>query len=147
MTTTREAKKNLNSILARPYRKELIQNSDGTWFAHVAEFAGCMTEGDTVQGALDNLEDAMRSWVTVQLEDGGAIPLPASEEDYSGKFLMRVPKALHRELALCAQAEGVSLNQYVVMLLSRRDGEQQIDGRLDRIERALGVDNRLRDQN
>jgi predicted HicB family RNase H-like nuclease len=41
-----------------------------------------------------------------------------SSEEYSGKFVVRVPKSLHAALAAEADAEGVSLNQLVVAKLS-----------------------------
>ena len=41
-----------------------------------------------------------------------------SREEYSGKFVVRVPKSLHAALAAEAEAEGVSLNQLVVTKLS-----------------------------
>lgn len=46
------------------------------------------------------------------------IPLPSSDNSYSGKLLVRMPKSLHRRLAETAEREGVSLNQYIVSLLS-----------------------------
>ncbi len=39
---------------------------------------------------------------------------------YSGKFLMRVPKRLHAQMAKAAKAQGMSLNQYVLYLLTER---------------------------
>jgi predicted HicB family RNase H-like nuclease len=44
--------------------------------------------------------------------------LRPSREEYSGKFVVRVPKSLHAALAAEAAAEGVSLNQLVVAKLS-----------------------------
>jgi predicted HicB family RNase H-like nuclease len=41
-----------------------------------------------------------------------------SRQEYSGKFVVRVPKSLHAALAAEAEAEGVSLNQLVVAKLS-----------------------------
>jgi predicted HicB family RNase H-like nuclease len=41
-----------------------------------------------------------------------------SREEYSGKFVVRVPKSLHAALAAEAETEGVSLNQLVVAKLS-----------------------------
>lgn len=41
-----------------------------------------------------------------------------SRQEYSGKFVVRVPKSLHAALAAEADAEGVSLNQLVVAKLS-----------------------------
>ena len=46
---------------------------------------------------------------------------PDSIEDYSGQFKLRIPKTLHRKLALHARKEGFSMNQYCVYLLSRND--------------------------
>ena len=42
-----------------------------------------------------------------------------SEDRYSGKFVVRVPKSLHRSLAAAAEREGVSLNQYALYKLSK----------------------------
>jgi predicted RNase H-like HicB family nuclease len=112
-------KEEIKATLARPYTRELIKNEDGTWFARIVEFVGCMTEGDTAEEAIENLEDAMATWVEAHLEDGDPIPPPLSTDQYSGKFLMRVPKTLHRELARRADLEGVSLNQYALVALSR----------------------------
>ncbi len=119
MTTALAMKEEVKAILARPYTRELIKNEDGTWFARVVEFAGCMTEGNTSEEAIESLDDAMVAWVEVHLEDGDPIPPPLTSDQYSGKFLMRVPKTLHRELARRADLEGVSLNQYALVALSR----------------------------
>jgi predicted RNase H-like HicB family nuclease len=118
-TSARATKRELRGILARPYTRELIKNEDGTWFARVVEFVGCMTEGDTSEEAINHLDEAMEAWVEAHLEDGGTIPPPLSSDQYSGKFLMRVPKTLHRELARRADLEGVSLNQFALVALSR----------------------------
>jgi len=40
------------------------------------------------------------------------------DEVISGKILVRVPKSLHKELKIKAQAEGVSLNQFILYKLS-----------------------------
>jgi predicted HicB family RNase H-like nuclease len=42
----------------------------------------------------------------------------SSREEYSGKFVVRVPKSLHAALAAEAEVEGVSLNQLVVAKLA-----------------------------
>jgi HicB family len=50
-----------------------------------------------------------------------ALPEPEvrlSREEYSGKFVVRVPKSIHAALAAEAAAEGVSLNQLIVAKLS-----------------------------
>ena len=76
MNSATSVKENLKRILALPYAREFVPNEDGTWFARIVEFPGCMTEGETQQAALRNLEDAMIGWITVHLEDGDPIPSP-----------------------------------------------------------------------
>jgi hypothetical protein len=48
-----------------------------------------------------------------------AEPLEEREPSHSGRLLLRMPKALHAELAARSDAEGVSLNQFIVAALSR----------------------------
>jgi hypothetical protein len=38
---------------------------------------------------------------------------------HSGRLLLRMPKTLHAELAARSDADGVSLNQYIVSALAR----------------------------
>lgn len=109
-------------IMNAGYSEELKRNSDGTYFARIVEFPGCMTEGDTEAEALENLKDAMRGWVEVQLEDGDPIPPPISDDQFSGKFVVRVPRSVHRDLSQRAEREGVSLNQYVLTALAKAIG-------------------------
>lgn len=123
-TKTKDTSKQLAHYLALPYKYELRQNADGSWFARVVELPGCMTEGDTEKEALRMLHDAMRDWLAVALEKGRRIPQPTADSRYSGRLLVRMPKTLHRQLAERAEAEGASLNQLVVSALSRAVGEK-----------------------
>ena len=58
----------------------------------------------------------------MRVERGLAIPDAEPEQDYSGKFIVRLPKTLHRELAKQAEREGVSLNALVSAYLAREAG-------------------------
>jgi predicted HicB family RNase H-like nuclease len=51
----------------------------------------------------------------------GKMPAPKGEPGkvYSGKFVVRIPAALHKKIALKAQARGESLNQYVAEVLTQ----------------------------
>jgi antitoxin HicB len=81
-----------------------------------------MTEADTLEEAAEMIQDAMAVWIQGSLDAGLAIPEPHSESDYSGKFSVRLPKSLHRDLVEVAEREGVSLNQYINVMLSRAIG-------------------------
>jgi len=116
------AAKTVERYLRLPYTIQLRQYDDGTFFAEVAELPGCMTEADTAEEALEMIRDAMAGWIEVALSEGLPVPEPAAETEYSGRFLVRAPRTLHRDLVRRAQAEGTSLNQFVVVTLSRALG-------------------------
>jgi antitoxin HicB len=46
------------------------------WVAYVQEWKGCITQADTWEELGQMIHDAMKSWVTVALEEGYEIPLP-----------------------------------------------------------------------
>lgn len=112
----------LDEYLKLPYHIEIIRDEDEEnpgWVARVIELPGCITQGDTFEELGEMIEDAMRGWIGVALEDGIPVPEPAPDEDYSGKFVVRLPRSLHRQLAETAEREGVSLNQFVNVALAR----------------------------
>lgn len=103
--------------LSLNYHKRLYQDEDGDWIAEVDDLPGCVADGKTPDEAIKNLRDAMTSWIGSRLDAGLEVPEPSVAEEYSGKILVRMPRFLHRRLALQAKAEAVSLNQYLVSLL------------------------------
>ncbi len=62
--------------------------------------------------------EAMEGWIETKLENGFPVPMPLGADNYSGKFVLRLPKSLHARLAVEATREGVSLNQYALYKLS-----------------------------
>lgn len=109
-----------DAIIARPYSRFLFQHADDEhWYVRIPEFEGCMSDGDTPEEALENVKDAMFEWVYSMLEDGFGVPEPANPlPEYSGRFVLRLPRSLHRQLAERAEAEGVSLNTLCLTLLA-----------------------------
>ena len=114
--------KTLDYYLALPYTFELQYDREDAWFVRVKELPGCMSQGNTPEEAIEMIQEAMELWLEVALEDGLPIPEPRDLDDYSGKFVVRVPRSLHRELVERAEEEGVSLNQYVNVALARAVG-------------------------
>jgi len=113
MVTPHTIDNEVKKIAALPYHREVVPNGDGTWFARVLEFPGCMTEGDSQALALEMLEDATALWIRAHLEDRVPIPEPFGDDAFSGKFVVRVSRSLHRDLTRRSELEGVSLNQFV----------------------------------
>jgi antitoxin HicB len=116
----------VSELLKAPYRRVIIPQDDGTFFAEIAEFPGCFATGQTRQEALEMLEEVAESWLMVAIEAGQEIPKPIQDLGYSGKTVLRMPKTLHRDAAMAAEHEGVSLNQYIVACLARGLGSQQL---------------------
>ncbi len=117
--------KDLGYYLNLPYTFEVVREDETTWFAQVRELPGCMTEGDSPADAMAMLQDALATWLEAALESAMVIPEPRPEEEYSGKFNVRMSRSLHRDLVQAAAREDVSLNQYVVTELARAVGAGQ----------------------
>ena len=107
--------------------------------AEFEDLPGCITEGETLEEVYRKIEEARRAWIEVADEDGMQIPLPRTEREYSGKFVVRVPKHLHRRLAEQAEREGVSLNQYVETILSSGAAidDSRVKKLIDNLEQTL----------
>ncbi len=114
--------KTIEDYIHLPYRMEIIPDPDeGGYAVRFPELPGCLTCGETLEKAVRNAEDCKREWLLRALEDGIRIPTPAEEEEYSGQFKLRLPKSLHKSLAEHSKAEGISMNQYCLYLLTKND--------------------------
>lgn len=112
-------KQTVSEYLNLPYTIEVIPD-ENCFFIKVKELEGCMSQGDTIEEAFIMIKDALSSWLEIAIEEGDEIPLPESmqEINYSGKISLRMPKSLHKKVAIEAKKDGVSLNGYIVSCLS-----------------------------
>jgi len=116
--------KNVGYYANLPYTIELQRDQEEGWFVRVKELPGCMSQGDTPDEALTMIQEAMLGWLEVSLEAGHTIPEPQSDDGYSGRFVVRVPRSLHRRLVEAAAADSVSLNQFISVTLAQAVGQQ-----------------------
>lgn len=117
--------KDLNYYLNLNYEiklRQLTEEEGGGWFAEIPLLPGCMSDGETAEEAIKNLNDAKKCWIETALELGRPIPEPFADDDYSGQLRVRMPKSLHRVLAEKAREEKVSLNQFIVYQLAKGVG-------------------------
>lgn len=129
----------IDTILTRPYHWIVEPDEEG-WSARILEFDGCFAQGDSAQEALANLQRAAVAWVEGVIDDGRVIPDPIAPSDYSGRFVLRLPKRLHQEAALQASFEGVSLNTFIVSALSYYlGGEEPVEFKAGQVHRGLAV--------
>src|SRR5579862_6605208 len=104
--------KTLEEYMELPYTIELTADRDDEgaagYIAQVKELPGCVSQGATIEEAAARIRDAMAGWLSVAIEDGVDIPEPREDDSYSGRFLLRLPRSLHAELARQAEEEGTS---------------------------------------
>lgn len=96
--------------------RRLTKGEGGGWLVEFPDLPGCMADGESIEEAIENAGDAVRSWLATAKEFKDPISEPSTR--LSGKWVQRVPKSLHTKLVAQAGKEGVSLNTLVVSLLS-----------------------------
>jgi predicted RNase H-like HicB family nuclease len=111
-------KPSLEYYLNLQYPVTLYPDPQGGYVAQIKDLPGCLTQGETLEETMTNINEARELWIETAYEAGDNIPLPSTDDSYSGKLMLRMPKSLHRRLAETAEREGVSLNQYIVYLVS-----------------------------
>ena len=92
------------------------------WVARVPELPGCAATEATPEEALRHIRESIQAYLDLAREEGRQPPPPATE--FSGKFTVRVPKWVHQALKVQADADGVSLNQYVASILAHWVGRR-----------------------
>lgn len=99
------------------------------WSEEDNEFVGTVAEFPSLSWLEEDQADALSgitNLVSEILEDmeksGETPPLPLSERNFSGKFMVRTSPTVHRRLAVEAHEQGVSLNMLINQKLSGAGG-------------------------
>lgn len=116
-------KKDLGYYLELSYKIELLPAEEGGYVVSIPTLPGCVSQGETIEESVIMIQDAKKAWLETALENNIEIPEPVPDEEFSGKFNLRIPKSLHRDLARRAEEEKVSLNQLTTYLLSSALGK------------------------
>lgn len=99
--------------------RPLEQEDGGGYLVSFPDFAECISDGETIDEALENGRDALKATIAALKANKLSVPAPNSGGIASGKFLARVPKTVHAQLATRARAEGVSLNTLVLTFIAQ----------------------------
>jgi predicted RNase H-like HicB family nuclease len=86
---------------------------DGEHVALCAEFPSLSYLAEKPTNALQGVVKLVGEVVADMDANGEPVPEPIAAKNYSGKFQVRVPPEQHRNLAIQAAEQGVSLNRYV----------------------------------
>jgi predicted HicB family RNase H-like nuclease len=97
-----------------------------TWSEDDREYVGLCAEfpslswlASSPEAALRGIRSVVADVVTDMKKTGEELPEPLAERHFSGKFMVRVPPGVHRNLAVEAAEAGVSLNRLASAKLSR----------------------------
>lgn len=99
--------------------RPLSAEEGGGYLISFPDFAECISDGETVDEAVENGRDALKATVAALKAKKLPVPAPNSGGVASGKFVARVPKTVHAQLATRARAEGVSLNALVLTFIAQ----------------------------
>ena len=93
--------------------------ADGCFVGSAPPLIGPCCHGSEEAKVYAELCKIVTEWIKLLNEDGQPLPAPTAGKKYSGKFVLRVDPAMHRKLALKAQAEGESLNNFCAKALAK----------------------------
>jgi predicted HicB family RNase H-like nuclease len=91
---------------------------DGEYVGLCAEFPSLSWLARTPEGALKGIRRLVSKVVADMIQNKEPIPDPIATKHFSGKFMVRVPPDVHRQLAIQAAEAGVSLNRLASAKLS-----------------------------
>ena len=96
-----------------------------TWSEDDAEYVGLCAEfsnlswlAHTPEAALKGIRKLVGEVVADMQRNEESVPEPIAAKTFSGKFMVRVPPDVHRQLAIQAAEAGVSLNRLASAKLS-----------------------------
>lgn len=69
--------KPLEYYLDLKYPITLYPEVEGGYVAKIADLPGCMTQGETLEETIDNINEARELWIETVYESGREIPLPS----------------------------------------------------------------------
>ena len=92
---------------------------DNEYVGLCAEFPSLSWLARTPEAALKGIIKVVEGVVKDMQDNGETIPEPIACRRYSGKFMVRVPPEVHRNLSIKAAESGVSLNRLASSKLSQ----------------------------
>jgi predicted HicB family RNase H-like nuclease len=97
-----------------------------TWSEDDKEYVGLCAEfpslswlSTTPESALKGIRKIVAETIADMESNEEIVPDPIACRQYSGKFMVRVPPDVHRNLAISAAESGISLNRVVSSKLSQ----------------------------
>lgn len=96
-----------------------------SWSPEDQEYIGLCVEFPSLSWLANNTADALNGIIMLVKEvvqdmkaNNEPIPKAIADRHYSGEFRVRIPPMVHRNIAIAAAEQGVSMNRYVASKLS-----------------------------
>ncbi len=97
-------------------------DEDGEYIGLCAEFPSLSWLANTPEAALSGIRNVVSEAITDMQSNNEPIPQPLATRRYSGKFQVRIPPDIHRNLAIEAAEADISINRLVSAKLTRPPG-------------------------
>jgi predicted HicB family RNase H-like nuclease len=94
-------------------------NDDAEYVGLCAEFPSLSWLADSPEAALKGIRRVVTGVLADMMRNHEPAPEPIATKHFSGKFMVRVPPDVHRQLAMQAAEAGISLNRVASSKLSR----------------------------
>jgi predicted HicB family RNase H-like nuclease len=121
MLDQKEIKQKVEYYMNLPYTMTIKRHDDqGVYYlAGFVELPDLFMVGSTEELAIKELSVVKPEYFEECIKRGFKIPIPVESQKYSGVLNFRMPKDLHRNIAILADKKGVSINKYLVDVVSK----------------------------
>ncbi len=116
-------------------------DEDNGFIATIPGIQGLSAFGTTREEALSELNVSSEAYFESLKKSGRQLPDEEKIITYSGQIRLRMPRSLHADLSNRAKDEGISLNTYIVTLLSERHIEKNLLKEVTSLRRKLEIMN------
>jgi predicted HicB family RNase H-like nuclease len=122
-----EIQKKVEYYMNLPYTMTVKRYDDqGVYYlAGFVELPDLFMTAATPEEAVKELLDEKSEYFEECIKRGFKIPIPVDSQKYSGKLNFRMPKHLHQTVAVIAEREGVSINQYLLSAVAKAAGADE----------------------
>jgi predicted HicB family RNase H-like nuclease len=116
-------------------------DEDNSFVATIPGIQALSALGATREEALSELFIASDAYFEALEASGKPLPLPEKVISYSGQLRLRMPRSLHAVLSHEAEDENISLNTYIITLLSERHIEKKLLNKIEALEYLIETAN------
>ncbi len=102
--------------------RPLSKDEGGGYLVEYPDIPGCMSDGETVEEAIENSREALRDCIDVFRESSRKLPKPTI---VAAQWRQRLPRTLYSKLTRQAESEGVSINSLVTAIIAEAIGSRQ----------------------